>query len=148
MTRADLRNLCARCVICNENDIILMMSDGVADNLDPEVLGKPSSSGVAWADMDDVARHNEKTRWRCDFLAATMRASKFQLSEFVRIVVQFCSDTTRPSRRFMEENPGRALPDDYDLYAGKMDHTTLVAFRATRIQVSRLFCLGCFEAHT
>jgi hypothetical protein len=36
-TSADLRNLSVHAVRCDEHDVLLLMSDGVADNLDPEV---------------------------------------------------------------------------------------------------------------
>ena len=54
-TRADLRNLTVMSEICERGDIILMMSDGVADNLDPEVLGQEPSAGGNWRDVAEVS---------------------------------------------------------------------------------------------
>jgi serine/threonine protein phosphatase PrpC len=34
----DLRNITANYTICEEDDIILLVSDGVHDNLDPQVI--------------------------------------------------------------------------------------------------------------
>eukprot|EP01107_Rhizomastix_libera_P003835 TRINITY_DN1657_c0_g1_i2.p1 TRINITY_DN1657_c0_g1~~TRINITY_DN1657_c0_g1_i2.p1 ORF type:complete len:868 (+),score=233.96 TRINITY_DN1657_c0_g1_i2:30-2606(+) len=50
----DLRNLSLHCQPCNQNDLIIMVSDGVYDNLDPVMLGmspgeiSPEFSGVSW----------------------------------------------------------------------------------------------------
>jgi hypothetical protein len=127
-TRADLRNLYTRCVPCARGDIFLMMSDGVGDNLDPEVLGQPSKSGVPWKDISEADQRAEKSEWAANYLSTTMRKCRFNLTEFVRVVIRFCADTTRPSRRFMEANPGRSLPTDYTEFSGKQDHTSIIAF--------------------
>lgn len=127
-TRADLRNLHTRCVPCARNDVFLMMSDGVADNLDPEVLGQPSKSGVPWKEINEADQRAEKSEWASNYLSTTLRKCRYNLTEFVRLVIRFCADTTRPSRRFMEQNPGRSLPIDYTEFSGKQDHTSIIAF--------------------
>lgn len=127
-TRADLRNLHTRCVPCARNDVFLMMSDGVADNLDPEVLGQPSKSGLPWKEINEADQRAEKSEWASNYLSTTLRKCRYNLSEFVRLVIRFCADTTRPSRRFMEQNPGRSLPTDYTEFSGKQDHTSIIAF--------------------
>jgi len=57
-----------------------------------------------------------------------MRNARYNLTEFVRVVIRFCADTTRPSRRFMEEHPGRALPNSLSKYPGKQDHASIQCF--------------------
>jgi len=129
-TRADLRNLMTRRVLCSPDDIIVMMSDGVADNLDPEVLGLPPAADATkeWKDLSEAQQHAEKTEWRTAFLADALRKSGWRPRDFTRAVLRFCADTTRPSRRFMEQNPGKALPCDFKEFPGKQDHASLLAF--------------------
>ena len=51
----DLRNLGAWCVSCSEDDILLLCSDGVHDNLDPQHFAiSPSSLGLDVEDWEDA----------------------------------------------------------------------------------------------
>lgn len=43
---------------------------------------------------------------------------------------EHCRCTTQTSRDFMENSTFQKLPDDYVRYPGKMDHTTIITFRA------------------
>ena len=51
----DLRNLHLYFTLCSEGDVIIVMSDGVHDNLDAYSLGKsPSTVGISTPDWKDV----------------------------------------------------------------------------------------------
>ena len=63
-TRADLRNLMVLSEPCERGDILLLMSDGVADNLDPEVLGREPSRGGRWRDVPEVRPPKDKKKQR------------------------------------------------------------------------------------
>jgi ABC-type antimicrobial peptide transport system ATPase subunit len=47
----------------------------------------------------------------------------------VGTLIDYCINLTQSSRDWMENVAVGQLPDDYKLYPGKMDHTTLMAFR-------------------
>jgi len=75
----DLRNLDLNCAICEEGDIIILVSDGVHDNLDPQQIGIPPykllgaealSIGpeTKWADLDGETATRVKNELRCTIL--------------------------------------------------------------------------------
>jgi len=131
-----LRNLTLFYAPCAENDTLLLLSDGVHDNLDPQTLGKSPSDlsvdGDNWEEVDVAAGTKAKTQYMCNLL------KKFILDEnnetltpklITKRVINYCLDLTAPSREHMEQNPFIALANDYRKYPGKMDHTTCVAFK-------------------
>ena len=75
----DLRNLSTQVTLCHEGDILLMVSDGVHDNFDPEMRGmSPLQAGVAdatssttWSELRDV--HLFKSSFMRDELQRILR---------------------------------------------------------------------------
>jgi hypothetical protein len=147
----DLRNLNLYFQTCSENDMIIVVSDGVYDNLDPEQLGKrpcdvqPTiDDSIGWKDLDPVKSSEYRNTYRCWLLLRILRdgvgfdptiadrlpsgGKIIQPSTIVRHILNYCVDTTEASRTWMEENPTGKLPNDFVKYPGKMDHTTCVAF--------------------
>mmetsp|Transcript_34720 Transcript_34720/g.54156 ORF Transcript_34720/g.54156 Transcript_34720/m.54156 type:complete len:277 (-) Transcript_34720:37-867(-) len=203
----------------DDGDVVLMMSDGIHDNLDPQTLGLspheacPSFDGErCWTDLsyDEVENIKEdyQTKWLqsvinkhytifesilqkhpnlqqqqqqqqqyhhhqqkdSDFTEnidlvpnsppmfppispptsplpspsekerklsiphqtaqqhAIAEAQKNFIQDVHSQIMDHCESTTYSSRDFMESNPSKELPNDYKLYPGKMDHTTLVIF--------------------
>eukprot|EP00007_Cunea_sp_BSH-02190019_P007530 CAMPEP_0174232938 /NCGR_PEP_ID=MMETSP0417-20130205/3100_1 /TAXON_ID=242541 /ORGANISM="Mayorella sp, Strain BSH-02190019" /LENGTH=660 /DNA_ID=CAMNT_0015311073 /DNA_START=37 /DNA_END=2019 /DNA_ORIENTATION=- len=132
--KPDLRNLAVRCVTCNRGDIFLMCSDGVHDNLDPVTLGKtPSDFGLSEENWDDVPfeiADKLKEEFQCTYLADRIIGDHIPTPKLiVSRTIRHCLNTTSRSRKFMEKYPDRKLPDDYNAYPGKMDHTTCLCFR-------------------
>lgn len=69
----DLRNLTLGQALLDEGDFLLLCTDGVHDNLDPELLGlQPSDVGVkakAWDELTPEVGTDAKTvRWSCTVL--------------------------------------------------------------------------------
>jgi hypothetical protein len=147
----DLRNLSLYYRTCEEGDIIIFVSDGVHDNLDPQLLGKtPHDLGVEnvldWRQLDREAGEKLKTSFRerklLDIIAPSgVDLTSITASEINARVIQHCLDITQLSRSFMENNPGLELPEDYLSYPGKMDHTTCVcvAVHKRDLAASQLF---------
>ena len=52
----------------------------------------------------------------------------FNPQYLVEKLIDHCFNVTESARKFLEEN-NRKLPKDYQKYPGKMDHSTIVAFR-------------------
>jgi len=154
----DLRNVAVDYTMCEENDLILMMSDGVHDNLDPQILGKlPKDIGPEWSSIadwtsfpseesaeaakiqfmkkflgDDVIGGGEEERKQrlkvCSF-AAPEDEGMYSPSNITTRLIKHCMEITGKSRQWMEQNPKDKLPNDYVEYPGKMDHTTCVAIK-------------------
>ncbi|EFA76545.1 hypothetical protein PPL_10313 [Heterostelium album PN500] len=155
----DLRNLCLHFLPCQENDIIILVSDGVHDNLDPQTIGvTPRECQLPydhWSDMETEKIQECKSKYMQEFLkkrllnaAAIQHHQQQQLLQqqqphhhvqqeewtltpktIVEKLIEHCVETTRSSREFMVNSPNKPLPDDLKLYPGKMDHSTCVAFR-------------------
>eukprot|EP01090_Pellita_catalonica_P007897 TRINITY_DN1850_c0_g1_i1.p1 TRINITY_DN1850_c0_g1~~TRINITY_DN1850_c0_g1_i1.p1 ORF type:complete len:573 (+),score=89.02 TRINITY_DN1850_c0_g1_i1:91-1719(+) len=139
---ADLRNLALYFVPCHEEDLIILVSDGIHDNLDPQTLGiTPEEVGIAgystWAEAENIMCEKTdkiKNDFRVQFMKKLLLRSlenknpaTAELPQFLmHVIVNHSDELTKPSRKFMEANPNKRLPDDYSLYPGKMDHTTSI----------------------
>eukprot|EP01104_Vermistella_antarctica_P006551 TRINITY_DN1725_c0_g1_i1.p1 TRINITY_DN1725_c0_g1~~TRINITY_DN1725_c0_g1_i1.p1 ORF type:complete len:893 (-),score=194.36 TRINITY_DN1725_c0_g1_i1:65-2743(-) len=141
--KADLSNLEAFFCLCKEGDIFMFCSDGIHDNLDPEMLGvTPSELGLKpgenpkkpWKKVDNRLCQAAKQKFAEDkveeLLAEATKngAKKVTPRLMVRTLIKYCVDTTSKARTFMETKTEQ-LPKDYKLYPGKMDHTTCVCLR-------------------
>ncbi len=137
----DLRNLRVSYCICEENDILVLTSDGLSDNFDPEFQGLlPREVGLGnvdkWADAADAtAAIKAKGDWGCAKMAQLVDAAAKEKNVDVspRLVVgtlvEYCVSLTQSSRDWLENVAVGQLPENYKLYPGKMDHTSLIAFR-------------------
>jgi hypothetical protein len=76
---ADLRNLGLFCTLCQENDLIMCLSDGVYDNFDPQQLNVSTKdvdlSAEAWEDADVEDAEKAKDAYRTRVLAEMLRKS-------------------------------------------------------------------------
>jgi len=145
----DLRNFSIFFTTCEVEDIIMVMSDGVHDNLDPQTLGKTpfdlnltESKETSWSDLPIEQIDSVKEKYREDRLRdMIMDCGKTEDNQWqspspediMKKVIDYCVTLTKSSRDFMEQNPGKKLQDDYVQFPGKMDHTTFVALRVTEI---------------
>ncbi|EGG21549.1 protein phosphatase 2C-related protein [Cavenderia fasciculata] len=132
----DLRNLSVFYKYCDEGDLILLLSDGVHDNLDPQQLGiKPRDLGIEADNWDqagqkypvetDKVKNDYRTKWLGDRFKQDDLTPEF----ITNYLLKHCIETTQTSRDFMEQNTTKKLPCDYYLYPGKMDHNTCVCLK-------------------
>jgi len=133
----DLRNLEVFYKFCDQGDLILLLSDGVHDNLDPQQLGvNPSDLGVqadTWEKAGQLfpsetedAKSDYRRKWLSDHFQTDEQLEPIFISD---TLLKHCTVTTQSSRDFMEQNTSKKLPSDYTLYPGKMDHNTCVCFK-------------------
>ncbi|GAM21594.1 hypothetical protein SAMD00019534_047690 [Acytostelium subglobosum LB1] len=146
----DLRNLAVFHKFCDQDDVILLLSDGVHDNLDPQQLGlSPRDLGVDCDSWDiagqklpvetDRVKNEFRNKWLLDHLTTTttdggqdnniISRQILPPQQIASTLLKHCVETTQTSRDFMENNSTKKLPSDYKLYPGKMDHNTCVCFR-------------------
>jgi len=134
---ADLRNLSIFYTPCEEEDLILILSDGVHDNFDPQTLGKvPRAIGLDqddWDSVDIAIGTKAKTKYMCNLIKSLIvdptMGNTMTPKLITKQIITYCLNLTAPSREFMEQNPFAALASDYEKYPGKMDHTTCIVFR-------------------
>jgi len=158
----DLRNAFVYYNICDENDLILLFSDGVHDNLDPQTLGIPPkdvsekySSHSDWKDFkSDSDVEKIKTEYMKKFLSRDlicggdedkklrMKVFSFNATDADALsptnittrIMKHCLAVTASGREWMEQNPKDKLPLDYVAYPGKMDHATCVAIKVGKFE--------------
>lgn len=136
----DLRNLQLFFHPCHVNDVILLLSDGIHDNFDPEHLGKsPRECRIpadTWAGSDRDEAMSIKDLFRARLLEDTLFGFH-SLEKKVEAVLAHCVQTTSNSRSWLLEHKGR-LPHDYSRFPGKMDHSTIVAVKVPMSPMSVL----------
>jgi len=134
---ADLRNLCLMVAFCDRGDIIMICSDGVYDNLDPQQLNISCRSlGLDADDWEAVPVYEAemvKDDFRCKFLTdrfleevgqsnggdkgkgkgsqPTKEVKTVSLDKFGNIMLDHCMKVTEYSRQWMEEHPTARMPD-------------------------------------
>lgn len=133
----DLRNLRLYFCPCEPNDLVLIVSDGVHDNLDPQTLGKlprdlknpKCGAATTW----DEVPHDTLMKVKSEYMRNLLRELIFSTddtspSSITERLIRHCLEATRKAREFMENNPNKKQPVDYIEFPGKMDHTTCVTF--------------------
>jgi len=141
----DLRNLSLRHVTCRRDDLLILVSDGVHDNLDPYQMGlapcDPSVGGpqvTKWDQLDgmDVGPDGPeglKARFRERKLASLISSlppnDRVSPKAVVARLLRHCIEVNSRATRWMIENPFKRIPTNYVDYPGKMDHTTCICVR-------------------
>jgi len=137
----DLRNLSLLWSVCEQNDFIILVSDGVYDNLDPRHLGiSPREVGLPCDDWNDADR-KAATIANCRFIENKMAMIISSIEELTpqaicTTITERVYEVTEKTREFMVENPNTRLPKDYTKYPGKVDHTSVLCFRVSDVSLS------------
>ena len=137
--KPDLRNYSVFFKGCQENDIVLLLTDGLFDNFDPIKTGKsPADFGInclKWEDLDfGVAQ-----KISCDHIVKYVEEvvnSSESLGDICNKLVSQCSKTTDKIRKFTEDHPTEKLPSDPNLFPGTLGHATVVAIRVGDVTLS------------
>jgi hypothetical protein len=69
-----------------------------------------------------------KTEYREFLISKFIRDGADTPAKLVAKLFDHCSETTKASRQYMEQNPSHVHPPDYVTYPGKMDHTTCIIY--------------------
>jgi hypothetical protein len=134
----DLRNLQLGACVCDPGDLLILMTDGVADNLDPEFSGvTPEECGVLetgdWDAVSPATRAVAKSMWGCRKMAELFGAAVKEVGDLtpeavVYSLLKFCTELTKRSREFLEASPYGRIPEDFLQYPGKLDHTSALCY--------------------
>jgi hypothetical protein len=129
----DLRNLALYCQHLHEGDLLIVASDGIHDNLDPQSLGiDPAQlhlSFPTWESVDDRATLEVKSRFRACLIQQIMSGAEWTPETIARRLIDHCLRVTKPTRDFMQANPTKREPTDHTQFPGKMDHTSALVMR-------------------
>ncbi|XP_049850667.1 uncharacterized protein LOC126323719 [Schistocerca gregaria] len=138
----DLRNLYNYYWPLNSDDRLIVISDGVHDNLDPQLLGKLpldiadslrphlrdlASRAPTWSSLNPHSVETIKSEYAMHLTSQLIQSLRQPTpSAISSLLVNHALSVTQPSRRFMEENAEKPEPTDYRAYPGKMDHTSCI----------------------
>lgn len=148
--KPDFRNLDLFYDSVNEDDIVIVASDGLHDNLDPQSLGlNPSDIGLegsSWtSEIEGLGA--AKSKFMCEKISEIVFGQNVQTcSERVNLdpnivtekLIQYAITVTEKSKVFMETHPNQPLPSDYKLYPGKLDHTSCVSIKVKRSMFNQI----------
>lgn len=142
----DLRNLESKFWPLKKGDLLLVVSDGIHDNLDPETLGFipkeladcpfiPNAAELnldkyeKWKDLDKSLALHLKNCFMTGKIKEIMGGEEESTELITDLLIDSSYLITKKSREFLEANPTKAEPDDQKEYPGKMDHTTGICIR-------------------
>ena len=138
----DVRNLEVFMSPCVTGDIIIICSDGVHDNFDPQMNNLyPKDLGVkqeSWEDCLPSEANAAKAEWRTSEMGKIVESNDPSVEDMVDKLITYCEDKNKAAQDFMKEHQGKKLPNDYELYPGKMDHTTVVCMKVGEIPTAML----------
>lgn len=144
----DLRNLESKFWPLKRGDFLLIVSDGIHDNLDPESSGLQPSDLVGdklitlddpdilkcmkdkrWCDLEKRAGEKIKSNWMVNKINEITRG-KNTVQEATDALIEYAYNLTKKSREYLENNPSKSEPEDQKEFPGKMDHTTCIIIKA------------------
>ena len=131
--RPDVRNLTLFLTDVEQDDFVMITSDGLYDNFDPAFVGKsPKDMNIdadTWKDVGMTVaskiKEEETVRAMTKMFPEPIESATHVLQKLLYHVVS----QTAKSRNFMEENPGKKQPTNYSEYPGKMDHCTCAVYK-------------------
>lgn len=148
----DLRNLDLYSTPCEKGDLIICVSDGIHDNLDPELLGfSPKDLNInaeSWKEIQPATLISVKAKFTQRLLYLLFNNFrtknddddddnkddnpildyKLTAKQCVNVLIQHALNVTQITREWVFSNPQAKLPTNYRKYPGKLDHTSCVVF--------------------
>jgi len=136
----DLRNIRLTYVSCKENDIIMLVSDGVHYNLDPKFLGKvPKDLGLGplgWEELNPIMSSKVQKQFMEDTLANIIdvknAGASVEPNVITKRILDYCLNVTSKSRDWVEKHPGKPLDTDFTKFPGVLDYSTCLSFKVGR----------------
>lgn len=131
----DLRNLDMQYKIVKEGDLLIAVSDGVHDNLDPVTIGKdPKDLGLSFESWKDISKdliNRARAEYMCDTLNNLIKSCPQVTPTLVsRKIIEHVTNVIENGKQFLEQNPdGVLVGTDYKVFPGKMDHSTCVCMK-------------------
>jgi hypothetical protein len=127
--------------VCNEGDLIFLITDGVHDNFDVQNIGEtPIDWNISASSWDEAAKlFPEKTgQVKGAFMVNQMKhvlladsTAELTPDMVTYRLVEASSALTQTTRDWVEANPRKKLPHDAVRFPGKMDHCSCVCFKVT-----------------
>lgn len=134
--KPDLRSLFAFWSPVDEGDVISLMSDGISDNLDPQIHGlMPPDLGVDvdnWSNLSRGLGSILKSEYVKNYITEKIvptEPSFITPNTIAHGLMSNALSVTEHHRNYLSQNPSLKAPSDYSLFPGKLDHASVVSFR-------------------
>lgn len=133
---ADLRNLSFYHEKLSQGDVVVIMSDGVYDNMDPQLLKvEPHHIGLKsapWEEQSDQERVLDcKKLFFLEMMKVLSEGTETPIlspPQILAAIINFCRNASKSGRVWMAKNPNRRMPEYSDEFRGKMDHCTCMIY--------------------
>lgn len=141
----DLRNLALTHHQVEEGDIIIVVSDGVHDNMDPATLGlvpsnfnQPGNDYASWKNIPMDQKVIIQTQYMCETIEKIIGKIKNPNVVLVaKAIIDHAIQVTDKSRDYMEQNFNSLIAgQSYSEYPGKMDHCSCVAIKVGPVSIN------------
>ena len=121
---------------------MIIVSDGVHDNLDPVQRGKTPSyfkeECEDWAAVGPLRTARLQAQYMEDFIRQKIIGNEEEPScqLITNGLIDNSTETTAKSREFLESHPKEKLEVNYAKFPGKLDHASCVTFKASKVTLS------------
>ena len=124
--KPDLGNFSCGMNICMAGDILLLMTDGIYDNFDPNVLGKsPQEYGIYVMSWDDSIPEHRKKRNEIFYSLLKELYTEPSAAKLTSNIYDFVVEKTSGARQQKIDN--QIGKYGFNIVPGKMDHSTFVS---------------------
>ena len=121
----DLRNMQIIFQKVEVGDLIMVCSDGIHDNFDPQFIGltphdvdQSLPEETTWKSLKQEVFIKMKNNFICEKMKNFLSSSN-NLEEISGKIIEQCFETTKNSRKWLNENKTGILPSIYTEYPGK-----------------------------
>jgi len=135
---SDVRNMAVYFVPINEGDIIVLTTQGIHSNMDPEYLGKtPMDFKIESQDWEGVPSnilHSIKSKSQSEIIKSLSKG-KASPTSLAQSLVSHAWEITAKTRSYVENNADKKLPSPSSKFPGKLDHATCICFAVGKNEI-------------
>ncbi|GAB1218748.1 hypothetical protein ENUP19_0003G0035 [Entamoeba nuttalli] len=131
--RMDIRNAMVYHKILKWNDIIMVCSDGIHDNLEPQTRGfspneiQPELGDIKWFKLKKEQIEEINRNYSLKFISE-VASHAVSVHQFHKMMMDAIIGVIVDRKKYMEDHPNNAVPN---VFSGKLDHATLLLARPT-----------------
>ena len=128
----DLSNCDISYIPCKQDDLIIILTSGVSDNFNPNIIGTIPPNYSLMSDSEKI----EFCTSKATNLIHRVIGDAPTVTSTVESILNHTREITRISREYMEANSSAKLSPDRTIHPGSMDHATCVCFKVGRVTLS------------
>jgi len=129
----DMRNSVIFHQLMKWNDLVMVCSDGIHDNLEPKTRGylpvevDAQLGDIKWFKLKPQRIEEINKEYSSRFISEVVSHS-VSVHQLHKMMMDAVVGVLRDKKEFMQKNPDESVPD---VFSGKLDHATLLITRPT-----------------